>query len=318
MPTTDPRPNLGTCRLCNRETELRLSHIIPKFVTDWLKRTGSGYFRDLQDPDERLQDGRKVRLLCHECEQRFGRVESWFCARVFRPYVEHGNNEFDYGPELYRFLLSVLWRMAEVNDAHPHFADQVRRTREEWRLSLLEERVPRFAAGIHFSFTAIGTVDGRQPVVNFNQYWARSFDGDIANNEYHAFVYAKLARVAAFGEVTPIHADWMTGTRVSPVGGTHVQRNVVIDHPISEFLANRAAEVRRRFQSGTSDREKARIAAMSKKKWANIAKSDLGLAAAADRTAEVDPTPLMRGKVGRNDPCPCGSGKKFKRCHPGD
>jgi uncharacterized protein YecA (UPF0149 family) len=22
-----------------------------------------------------------------------------------------------------------------------------------------------------------------------------------------------------------------------------------------------------------------------------------------------------RGKVGRNDPCPCGSGKKFKQCH---
>lgn len=23
----------------------------------------------------------------------------------------------------------------------------------------------------------------------------------------------------------------------------------------------------------------------------------------------------VRGKVGRNEPCPCGSGKKFKRCH---
>lgn len=23
---------------------------------------------------------------------------------------------------------------------------------------------------------------------------------------------------------------------------------------------------------------------------------------------------LANGKVGRNDPCPCGSGKKFKRC----
>ena len=22
-------------------------------------------------------------------------------------------------------------------------------------------------------------------------------------------------------------------------------------------------------------------------------------------------------KVGRNDPCPCGSGKKFKKCHGG-
>jgi preprotein translocase subunit SecA len=27
--------------------------------------------------------------------------------------------------------------------------------------------------------------------------------------------------------------------------------------------------------------------------------------------------PAKRGvdKVGRNDPCPCGSGKKYKRCH---
>ncbi len=24
---------------------------------------------------------------------------------------------------------------------------------------------------------------------------------------------------------------------------------------------------------------------------------------------------LGGGKTGRNDPCPCGSGKKFKRCH---
>jgi uncharacterized protein len=24
--------------------------------------------------------------------------------------------------------------------------------------------------------------------------------------------------------------------------------------------------------------------------------------------------PMRRSKIGRNDPCPCGSGKKFKRC----
>ena len=31
---------------------------------------------------------------------------------------------------------------------------------------------------------------------------------------------------------------------------------------------------------------------------------------------EVEPTPtqLLNKKVGRNDPCPCGSGVKFKRC----
>ena len=44
----------------------------------------------------------------------------------------------------------------------------------------------------------------------------------------------------------------------------------------------------------------------------------------AEAEAEVQPAPLAPkpapfvrqiGKVGRNDPCPCGSGKKYKQCH---
>ncbi|HXD09511.1 MAG TPA: SEC-C metal-binding domain-containing protein, partial [Anaerolineales bacterium] len=32
--------------------------------------------------------------------------------------------------------------------------------------------------------------------------------------------------------------------------------------------------------------------------------------------ADVKVQPFIRGqKVGRNDPCPCGSGKKYKQCH---
>lgn len=36
------------------------------------------------------------------------------------------------------------------------------------------------------------------------------------------------------------------------------------------------------------------------------------------RYVEVDkatPAQVARGRVGRNEPCPCGSGKKFKHCH---
>ncbi|MGH8011010.1 MAG: SEC-C metal-binding domain-containing protein, partial [Candidatus Binataceae bacterium] len=29
----------------------------------------------------------------------------------------------------------------------------------------------------------------------------------------------------------------------------------------------------------------------------------------------VAPVKRDGDKVGRNDPCPCGSGKKYKRCH---
>jgi preprotein translocase subunit SecA len=35
---------------------------------------------------------------------------------------------------------------------------------------------------------------------------------------------------------------------------------------------------------------------------------------ASTRNADASPGALA-GKVGRNDPCPCGSGKKYKQCH---
>jgi preprotein translocase subunit SecA len=43
-------------------------------------------------------------------------------------------------------------------------------------------------------------------------------------------------------------------------------------------------------------------------------------AAALPQAAAAEPhphAPVLRDqpKVGRNDPCPCGSGKKFKQCH---
>jgi hypothetical protein len=37
-------------------------------------------------------------------------------------------------------------------------------------------------------------------------------------------------------------------------------------------------------------------------------------APAANRPAPV-PRTATGEKVGRNDPCPCGSGKKYKKCH---
>ncbi len=33
-----------------------------------------------------------------------------------------------------------------------------------------------------------------------------------------------------------------------------------------------------------------------------------------DVEPEAKPAPAVSDKVGRNDPCPCGSGKKFKKC----
>jgi preprotein translocase subunit SecA len=44
---------------------------------------------------------------------------------------------------------------------------------------------------------------------------------------------------------------------------------------------------------------------------------DEALAAAATTSDKPKAAPFVKpiGKVGRNDPCPCGSGKKYKHCH---
>jgi preprotein translocase subunit SecA len=43
---------------------------------------------------------------------------------------------------------------------------------------------------------------------------------------------------------------------------------------------------------------------------------ELGAARMAGASASSEPSQRNAGaKVGRNDPCPCGSGKKYKKCH---
>ncbi len=40
-----------------------------------------------------------------------------------------------------------------------------------------------------------------------------------------------------------------------------------------------------------------------------------GAAASGGQDAKVETIQRNAPKVGRNDPCPCGSGKKYKKCH---
>jgi hypothetical protein len=40
-----------------------------------------------------------------------------------------------------------------------------------------------------------------------------------------------------------------------------------------------------------------------------------GAAASGGQDAKVETFHRNAPKVGRNDPCPCGSGRKFKKCH---
>ncbi len=53
---------------------------------------------------------------------------------------------------------------------------------------------------------------------------------------------------------------------------------------------------------------------------ADLASRERGLTLTGQRPKDLERRPVWSGdirRVGRNDPCPCGSGVKYKRCHGG-
>src|SRR5258708_13965527 len=73
------------CALCFEERELQLSHIVPKFVFGYVKRSAPSALRSHRTPNLRIQDGEKEYLLCWECEQIFGGWEKTFSEQLFIP-----------------------------------------------------------------------------------------------------------------------------------------------------------------------------------------------------------------------------------------
>jgi len=70
------------------------------------------------------------------------------------------------------------------------------------------------------------------------------------------------------------------------------------------FLLEPMTEEERREEEERRRREQARIFDAASRSAAGVTAK--GGVVSAKRTA---------AKVGRNDPCPCGSGKKYKKCH---
>jgi len=74
------------CRLCVSHQAIENSHVISKLVFRAIKSDSpTGFFRNPNNPNRRLQDGDKLRLLCTNCEQLFGSAERDFASNVVLP-----------------------------------------------------------------------------------------------------------------------------------------------------------------------------------------------------------------------------------------
>jgi len=101
---------LKKCALCGIETDLELSHIVPKMVMRMLKKTAIGNIRSSENPNIPAQDSEKHFMLCGKCEDLFSDKETYFANTIFHPYIKKEKINFDYDGRLFYFLTSLSWR----------------------------------------------------------------------------------------------------------------------------------------------------------------------------------------------------------------
>ena len=310
----------GPCKLCGAIAPLSESHIVPRFVIQWLKKTGGGYFRQVVDPNKRKQDGPKKHWLCGVCEERFSSRETYFAANVFYPYMEKDVGSFQYDERLFYCFVSLLWRSAIWTLAHADYHTHwtyplVANAERDWRGYLLVQSAAPNSNSIRVFLSDV-TAGPTIPTKNFNSYMARAIDATVGFSKRECFVYIKFCRFLLFGAITPIDESKWINTRIHVGGGTLKTPSIIKHAGVGSFLVNRAEVSRKEYESRVSQRTKERIAEHYKRELPRLVGSDLLRVQYADYLQEVVPPPVMpEGKVGRNDPCPCGSGKKYKKCH---
>jgi len=194
------------CSLCLNEKKLLDSHIIPKFVFKWLKRTGSLYQRNPAKPNVRIQDGFKERLLCFECEQKLSLLEKWFAENIFNHFLSGTNNLFSYGDELGKFVVSLLWRIATVSKDNlekkgSFLQEHLRLATEEWRKYLDIGIKPKAYDDLHLLLLPDEGWAGKQPNQFVSRYFSRDIDGHIITIGEECWVYTKFARFMFFGRI---------------------------------------------------------------------------------------------------------------------
>jgi preprotein translocase subunit SecA len=134
-------------------------------------------------------------------------------------------------------------------------------------------------------------VGQRDPLVEFKNEAFRMFDElKVAIQHYTVDSLLKLLR------------EPLTLTRQRPEPPRKMPRNLRTN---ADAIAEASGQAK---SDGTTERVRGSRSAQARKNGAQSGNARATASAGANR-------PVSLPKVGRNDPCPCGSGKKYKKCH---
>lgn len=234
---------IGTCGLCDQEKELKNSHLIPRFVTNWIKKTSkTGFLRGVINPNRRVQDSAKHYFLCSCCEERFSKDEKEFAEHIFYPYVNQKFEDKIYDIWLRRFIISISWRVLSLDinsfeKKNPYLGKYARSAYSSWKEYLLGKgilgtyRTHLFFTGHENSFS--------QTNKSLNFYLDRFIDATIYYDMNQVHIYVKLPYIILFTTIYPTIINGCKNTEINESGSILLEQEIAFPG-FYDFLLNKA------------------------------------------------------------------------------
>lgn len=263
------------CRLCGEKKELQQSHIIPNFVIRWLKKSGgTPFLREVDDADERIQDY-KEKLLCEDCEQKFGKWETKFATKIFHPFIREQTSEIEYEEWLQLFIISISWRIivcdrTNIEEFEQPHKDRIREVEEHWRQILNGSRDLDFEDHSHYICFRRGIESVKADIpYQADFYFDRSIDAMVLP-VFGTYVYFKFPQMFFVSCVEPLQTNGITNAEVYQRGKLETQQQIgigweaflqsrvqlALESPISEpeveKIFNRVKDKQEEFETSES------------------------------------------------------------------
>ena len=207
---------IGPCRLCERVRKLQLSHINPKFVYRFQRKTTLTTIRSHINPNRPAQDSRKLYFLCDECEVRLSRWETLFKRNIYDPYHAGTLTEVKYGPWFLKFAVSISWRSLKATlevgadeikagrGMRPEFLSEAAIAESVWRDFLLDRRKhPGRFPQYFFPLELLANSPNPDWPINFATYIQRAAASGIWHDPAREFMitYGMMCSVAVIGVI---------------------------------------------------------------------------------------------------------------------
>lgn len=309
---------IGTCALCLKEAQLRISHILPKFVFQDLKETSPTAIREINKPNLRVQDFLKLPLLCSDCEELFSKWEHKFSEKIYDPFHTMPSTEakiMPYDDWAIRFAVSISWRAlyyykykqpAALEECSPLQNNLIESALEFWKEFLLGKSSSLGKFNQHIvPFDPVKHYSGDKTAPYLNRYLMRSVGLSLIVLPNRVYTYAKLRRLLILGRIQDKHPEEWKDTEIAMrrgnIGKPILRAPYMLENHIIK-CANRIPEL----DDAMSPKQKAIIQSEITAKADRIANSEVfeaflyDLNLFGDEAFKQDDTPQ---KIGKSSSC---------------